>query len=221
MQKLRIFLADDHVVVREGIKRLIDSQPDLELVGEAGDGQETLDKVSELQPAVVMMDISMPRMNGMEATRLLKAKCPTTKVLALTVHEDEAYVRECLRAGASGYLLKRATTEELLRAIRVVGSGDTYIDARVAHSLIKTLTHPPAVVRGTLVDLSEREAQVMRLIALGYSNKEISAQLGVSIKTVETYKQRSMEKLGLKSRVDIVRLASERGWLNQSPPPAG
>src|SRR3954464_6216410 len=207
MPKLRIILVDDHAVAREGIKRLIETQPDIELVGEAADGFEALDKVKALAPDVVMMDVSMPRLNGIEATRMLKSVCPATKILALTVHEDDGYVREFLKAGASGYLLKRATTEELVRAIQRVGEGDVYVDARVAETLLKSIAQPETARTSTMMDLSERETEVMRLIALGYANKEIAAQLDLSIKTIETYKSRSMEKLGLKSRVDIVRLA--------------
>lgn len=214
MATIRIVLVDDHAVVREGIKRLIEPQPDLELVGEASDGSEALEKVKLLRPDVVMMDVSMPGINGIEATRQLKALSPTTKILALTVHEDDGYVREFLKAGAVGYLLKRAPTDELVRAIRVVGSGGIYVDPRVTGALVNTLIPPRADATGPVTELSEREAEVLRLIALGFANKEIAAQLDLSIKTIETYKARSMEKLGLRSRVDIVRLGAERGWFN-------
>jgi two-component system, NarL family, response regulator NreC len=215
MDKVRILLVDDHAVVREGIKRLIDTQADIELVGEASDGREALQKAGELRPDIVMMDVSMPHLNGIEATRQMKALAPSTKILALTVHEDEAYVREFLRAGATGYLLKRASTEELVRAVRAIAGGDVYIDPRVAQTLVNTIMQRESPRAARPLDLSEREAEVMRLIALGYANKEIAAQLALSVKTVETYKARSMEKMGLKSRVDIVRLAADRGWLNR------
>ena len=215
MAKLRIFLVDDHAVVREGLKRLIGSQPDIEVVGEAGDGAEALARIKELCPDVVMMDVSMPGLGGVEATRQLKAICPSMKILALTVHEDDAYTREFLKAGASGYLLKRALTDELLRGIRTVASGKIYLDPRIADRLVNTLIEPERASSPATAELSDREAEVLRLIALGYSNKEIAAQLNISVKTVETYKSRSMEKLGLRSRVDIVRIAVERGWLQR------
>lgn len=216
MAKLRILLVDDHEVVREGMKRLLAAQPTTELVGEAQDGEEAVACVKKLRPDLVMMDVSMPRLNGIEATRALKSASPDTKVLALTVHEDDGYVREFLEAGAAGYLLKRATTEEVLRAIQVIADGGIYIDPRVTRALADPLASSNGGnTPGT--ELSERETEVMRLIALGYANKEIAAQLELSVKTIETYKARSMEKLGLKSRVDIVRLATARGWFHRGP----
>jgi DNA-binding NarL/FixJ family response regulator len=215
MSNVRILLVDDHAVVREGLKRLIADQPDIEVVGEASDGHEAIEHVKTLRPDVVMMDVSMPHMSGVEATRELKGICPDTRILALTVHEDDAYVRAFLKAGAAGYLLKRAPTEELVRAIRAVASGGVYVDPRVTSRLVHTLSHAERPGAAATMDLSERESEVLRLIARGYANKEIAAQLNLSVKTVETYKARSMEKLGLRSRVDIVRVAVERGWLQK------
>ena len=215
MPNVRILLVDDHAVVREGLKRLIADQADIEVVGEASDGHEAIEHVKVLRPDVVMMDVSMPHMSGVEATRELKGICPDTRILALTVHEDDAYVREFLKAGAAGYLLKRAPTEELVRAIRAVAGGGLYIDPRVANRPVQTLSQAERPGASTTVELSDREAEVLRLIARGYANKEIAAQLNLSVKTVETYKARSMEKLGLRSRVDIVRIAVERGWLQR------
>lgn len=212
MSKLRIFLADDHTVVREGLKRLIDVEPDMEVVGEAADGKEALEKAGQSQPDVVVMDISMPELNGTQATRLLKQSYPKIGVLALTVHEDKSYLRELLEAGASGYVLKRAAGDELIQAIRAVSTGGLYVDPHLAAKLVSTFVQPGSRFGGT-GELSEREGTVLRLIAQGHSNKEIAAQLGVSVKTIETYKARSMEKLGLRSRVDIIRIAGERGWL--------
>ena len=212
MRKLRIFLADDHTVVREGLKRLIDIEPDMEVVGEAGDGQQALEQAAQIQPDVVVMDISMPELSGTQATRKLKQAHPNIGVLALTVHEDKSYLRELLEAGASGYVLKRAAGDELIQAIRAVSTGGLYVDPHVAAKLVSTLVQPGARA-GNAGELSEREGTVLRLIAQGHSNKEIAGQLGVSVKTIETYKARSMEKLGLRSRVDIIRVAGERGWL--------
>jgi two-component system, NarL family, response regulator NreC len=213
MTKLQILLADDHAVVREGLKRLIEAQPDMMVIGEAADGREAIDKATRLCPQVAVVDVSMGDTNGVDATRRIRELCPKTKVLALTVHEDKSYLRELLDAGAVGYVLKRAAADELVRAIRAVASGGIYVDPRVAGKLLRTFVEPQSATPDSTADLSERETAVMRLLAQGYTNKEIAAQLGVSVKTVETYKARSMDKLGLRSRVDIVRIGTERGWL--------
>jgi two-component system response regulator NreC len=216
MERLRIVLADDHLVVRSGLKALIDAQPDLEVVGEAGDGAEVLAQVSAARPDIVVMDLSMPRLNGLEATQRVLDQAPEARVLVLSVHEDVAYLRRALEVGASGYVLKRAAAESLITAIREVGAGRVYLDpalgATLAQSIVGGSRHEP----GAAVALSEREGSVLQLIARGYSNKEIAAQIDVSVKTIETYKARAMEKLGLQSRVDIVRYAAEQGWLRQS-----
>ena len=217
MVKLRVYLADDHVVVREGLKALINAQPQMEVSGEAGDGRTACQEVQELQPDVVVMDVSMPKMNGAQATAQLKQACPNVKVLALTVHEDKGYLRLLLEAGASGYVLKRAAAEELIHAIRTVAAGGVYLDPALAGKVVGSFVRAPAGQRAPEGgDLSDREAEVVRLIAAGYSNKEIASQISLSVKTVETYKARSMEKLGLDSRADIVRYALQRGWLQNT-----
>jgi len=210
--ELRILLADDHAIVREGLKRLIESQPGMSVVGEAETGAEATAKTLELRPDIAVLDISMGEVNGARATREIRQHCPATKVLALTVHEDKSYLHELLEAGASGYILKRAASDELVHAITMIGNGGIYVDPRIAAKLIPTPHYHPRP--DSHADLSARETEVMRLIAQGFSNKEISVQLGVSVKTIETYKARSMEKLGLRSRVDIVRMATKRGWLS-------
>jgi two-component system, NarL family, response regulator NreC len=217
MNVIRVLLADDHAIVREGLKALINAQPGLEVVGEAADGLTALALAAELDPDVAVVDMSMPGLNGAQVTsRLLQAR-PGRKVLALTVHEDRAYLRLLLDAGATGYVLKKAAAEELVRAIRAVAAGEMYLDrtmagaARDDNSPSQPVYHEPSEV-----ELSEREAEVVQLIAQGYSNKEIAARLRLSVKTVETYKMRSMEKLGMRSRVDIVRYACRRGWLVES-----
>jgi DNA-binding NarL/FixJ family response regulator len=212
--KLRIFLADDHAILREGLKRLIDGEVDMEVSGEAADGAEALTSIEESKPDIVVMDLSMPKIGGAAATRQLKASAPNIKVIALTVHEDRAYLQELLEAGAAGYVLKRAASEELIRAIRSVAAGGVYVDQRLVGNLIESLIHPRSTAEEPVGKLSEREMSVLRLIASGYTNKEIASNLEVSVKTVETYKARSMEKLGLRSRVDIVRLANEHGWFS-------
>lgn len=213
MSKLHILLADDHAVVREGLKRLIDAEADMHVVGEASDGAEAIEKAVKLSPDVAVVDVSMGVVNGAEAARQIRTLCPATRILALTVHEDTSYLRELLDAGAAGYMLKRAAADELIRAIRAVASGGVYVDPRIAGKLVNTFSPPKTSAQGANADLSERETAVLRFIAQGYTNKEIASQLGLSVKTVETYKARSMEKLGLRSRVDIVRTAGERGWL--------
>lgn len=212
MTKLRIFLADDHAVVREGLKRLIDAAPDMEVIGEASDGRGALERASQLQPDIVVVDVSMPELNGAEVTLQLKRSFPKIFVLALTIHEDKSYLRELLEAGASGYVLKRAAADELIQAIRAVAAGGLYVDPHIAAKLVSSFVLPKTKF-SSMAELSDRETTVLRLIAQGHSNKEIAGQLSVSVKTVETYKTRSMEKLGLRSRVDIIRTASERGWL--------
>jgi DNA-binding NarL/FixJ family response regulator len=217
MAKLRVYLADDHAVVRSGLKALINAQPDMEVSGEAGDGRTACDQVQELQPDVVVMDVSMPKLNGAQATVQLKQACPKVKVLALTVHEDKGYLRLLLEAGASGYVLKRAAAEDLIHAIRTVAAGGVYLDPALAGQVVGSFVRSPAGHRAPEGgDLSDREAEVVRLIAAGYSNKEIASRMSLSVKTVETYKARSMEKLGLESRADLVRYALQRGWLQNT-----
>lgn len=217
MDKLRIFLADDHAVVREGLKTLINTQPDMEVIGEASDGLSAVRQAQECRPDVMIMDISMPDLPGTQATAQLKQMCPNIKVLALSVHEDTSYLRKLLEAGASGYVLKRSAADALIHAIRMVAAGGVFLDPLLADKLVSNIvgarpeaSAPPAAA------LSEREADVVRMIAEGYSNKEIATQLNLSVKTVETYKARAMEKLGLDSRVAIVRYALRQGWLQES-----
>ena len=214
MDKLRIFLADDHAVVRAGLKTLVDAQSDMMVVGEASDGQSALEQMRDCAADVVIMDISMPQLNGSSATAQLQEQCPDIKVLALSVHEDTGYLRKLLEAGASGYVLKRSAADTLIQAIRMVAAGDVYLDPAIAGKVVGSLLGKSLVVRDpAAAELSERETDVVKLIAQGYSNKEIATLLNLSVKTVETYKTRAMEKLGLDSRVAIVRYALQRGWL--------
>ncbi|MET0626137.1 MAG: response regulator transcription factor [Pyrinomonadaceae bacterium] len=216
MAKLRVFLADDHMVVREGLKSLVNAQPDMHVVGEAAGGDAAWRAACRLAPDVVVMDVSMPDMGGAEATARLKRECPQVRVLALTVYEDKGYVRQMLDAGASGYVLKRAVTDELVRAIRTVAAGGSYVDPTLAAGLVSSFFNQnTAEGRAPVVELSERESQVLRLIAWGYSNKEIGWKLSISAKTVDTYKLRLMVKLGLRSRTDIVRYALSHGLLQE------
>lgn len=225
-KSLRIFLAEDHNMVREGIKTLINAQPDMDVIGESVDGEEAWRRIRalvscDIVPDVVVMDISMPNWNGTEATRRIKRSWPNVKVLALSMHEDRSYFRSIMEAGATGYILKRSAAAELIRAVRAVMSGSTYIDPNLTATLVDTFLRPANTrllsdtLQGEIIipPLSEREDSVLRLIAQGYTNKEIAVQLKLSVKTIETYKARSMEKLGMDSRTDIVRYALSKGWL--------
>lgn len=213
MDKLRVFLADDHAVVREGLKALINAQESMVVVGEAGDGQSACERVGLLKPDVVVMDVSMPILTGSQATARLKLECPAVRVLALTVHEDKGYIRQLLAAGAAGYVLKRAASEELIHAIRVVAAGGVYLDPSMAAMVVGGFVRKPTTAGTPGGELSERETEVVQQTAAGYSNKEIAASLELSIKTVETYRARAMEKLGLQSRAGLVRYAVQKGWL--------
>jgi len=214
MNGLRIVLADDHEVVRSGLRALVDATAGMEVVGEARDGAEACRRAAELRPDVVVMDVSMPVLDGAEATERIRRDCPGVRVLALTMHEDRGHLTRLLRAGASGYLPKRAAADELVRAIQVVAGGGTYVDPQLAGTLLGGAAEP---VRGAGDGqrLSEREEDVLRRIAWGASNKEIATELKISVKTVETYKARIADKLGLKTRTDIVRYAVRQGWLGE------
>jgi DNA-binding NarL/FixJ family response regulator len=214
---LRILLADDHVTVRHGLKLLIDGQTDMKVVSEAGDGETTIEQAVALKPDVVVMDISMPGMNGLVATRRLKHRQPETAIVTLTRHADDAYLQELLRAGASGYVLKQSAPSELLHAIRAVAAGGQYLDSTLtARVTAGFLGREGKRESKSAVALSERESAVLRLIASGYSNKEIAGRLTLSVKTVEAHKANAMRKLGLKGRIDIVKYAVLQGWLENA-----
>ena len=214
MKKMRVLLAENHETVREGLKMIIDREPDMEIVGEAADGREAIDRALDLEPNVIVMDISMPGLNGLKATRKLKAVRPEIQVVALTRHREGGYLQELLQAGASGYVLKQSSSEELIRAIRAVGSGKSYLDPAVTTAIVNNYSGGQANLdAGSVAKLSNREQEVLRLIASGYSNKEIAAQLEISVKTVEAHKANSMRKIGLRSRIDIVNYALLQGWL--------
>ena len=211
---LRILLADDHAIVRQGLKLLLDSQADMTVVGEAMDGEGVLRQAEALKPDIVVIDISMPGMNGLVATRALKRMQPTVAIVGLTRHDDDTYLEELLRAGASGYVLKQSDPFQFLQAIRAVAAGGVYLDpamtSRVADGL---LARNPDAPRQPRTSISERESEVLRLVAVGHSNKEIAALLKISVKTVEVHKMNAMRKLGMTGRIDIVRYAVLQGWL--------
>ncbi len=214
VRQLRIVLADDHVTVRHGLKLLIDAQSDMTVVAEAGDGAAAIRRVDEFAPDVVVMDISMPGINGLNATRTLKESHPTTRVVALTRYSDDAYLQELLRAGVAGYVLKQSASIELLQAIRAAAAGGQYLDSAVtARVTVGFLSRDGKRARQARPSLTERETEVLRLIARGYSNKEIASQLELSVKTVEVHKANGMRKLNLRGRIDIVRFAILQGWM--------
>jgi DNA-binding NarL/FixJ family response regulator len=214
--KLRILLADDHETIREGLKAILNAQPDMQVVGEANDGSAIVDQARELRPDIVVMDVSMPRVNGLKATEALKQCCPGVKVVALTRHFDDGYVQQLLRAGADGYALKQSRATELLRGLRAVASGGKYLDPAVTSRLRDELGQPSEPDSEGASRLSPREDEILRLVAWGYSHKEIASQLDRSVKTVETHKTNAMRKLGLHSRIDIVRFALLEGWLDET-----
>jgi DNA-binding NarL/FixJ family response regulator len=217
MSKLRILVVEDHAMVREGLKGLIEAQPDMEVVGEASNGRAAVQYAAELLPQIVLMDISMPDMNGLQATKQIKKKCPSVKVLTLTRHTDKGYLQELLRAGASGYVLKQSESSELMRSIRAVGAGNKYLDPAVTENLLGDYSKRLARDGGEgKSELTDRESEVLRLIAWGHSNKEIAGRLGLSVKTVEVHKANAMNKLNMRSRIDIVRFALFQGWLNEA-----
>ncbi len=212
--KLRIMLADDHHVVRGGLRALIEAQADMEVVGEAADGEAAYRLAAETGPDVAILDISMPILSGAMAAERIRKGCPGVKVLALTVHEDRGYLEQFLKAGASGYMLKRAAVSDLIHAIRTVARGDSYLDPAMTSLVIGGLAGRAAgspFDKGPL--LSDREEEVLRLVARGHTNREIAARFDVSVKTVETHKARAMEKLGVDSRAGIVGHAIRAGWM--------
>jgi len=215
--KVRVLIAEDHGTMREGLKLLFNNEPDMTVVGEAEDGREAVRLARELLPDVAVMDISMPGWDGLKATRKLTETCPQVRVLALTRHDDYGFLKEMLRAGAAGYVLKQSASAELLRAVRAVAAGQNYLDPTVTAKVVDgSPGGRPKNNSESGEPISEREEEALRLIALGYSNKEIATRLSVSVKTVEAHKANGMRKLGLGTRMDIVSYAIFRGWMQNN-----
>ncbi|WP_042338323.1 response regulator [Desulfosporosinus youngiae] len=213
-KKLRILLADDHAVLRAGLKVLLNAEPDLQVIGEAADGEEAIAQVEALRPDLLLLDLTMPKLNGVECIETLVKKHPELKILVLTMHDDEEYLKAVLRVGAKGYVLKKAADVELLSAIRTVARGEMFIYPTMAAAFMyRQLVGPAEPKRKDkkLKQLSEREEEVLRYLALGHTNQEIADLLHVSVKTVETYKARLMEKLEMRKRADLVRYAIDHG----------
>lgn len=210
--KIRVVLAEDHESVRQGLRLLLATKEDIDVVADAPNGRVALDRIKALKPDVAVLDLAMPEMNGLAATKAIKQAAPQVSVVALTRHADDAYVQELLSAGASGYVLKQSPIEELLKAIRAVAAGDRYLDstlvARNAKAYLSRYSSEPS-----RPPITDREASVLRLMAIGHSNKEIANALDIAVKTVEVHKANAMRKLNLRGRIDVVRYAVLSGWL--------
>ena len=217
--KLRVLLADDHAMLREGLAMLINAQDDMEVVGQAANGREAVELAKTLSPDIVVMDVSMPELGGAEASEMIRDSCPDVRVLALTRHADQGYLRRLLQAGASGYVLKKSAADALINALRVVADGGTYLEPTLAGAVVERVLGTAGKLRQDRDMLTLREEEVLRWIAWGRSNKEIAVSLAISIKTVESYKASGTQKLGLRSRSDIMRYALARGWLAEDKAP--
>lgn len=214
MAKAKVMLVDDHVVVRQGLKALFADEPDIEVVGEADNGREALERLPELKPDVVLMDISMPGLNGIEATRQLRQRHPEVKVVVLSMHANEEYVFQVLQAGASGYVLKQSDSMEVVAAIRAAVAGGSFLSPPISRTVIDDyVRRADARGRSEELDLlTSREREVLQLLAEGLSNKEIARELNISVKTVETHRSNMMNKLQVSSKTELVKYAIRKGW---------
>lgn len=224
MTRIRILLADDHAVLQAGLEAMLNAEGDMQVIGTAGDGHTAVRQAALLQPDVILLDINMPGINGLDALTQMRSQAPGSRVLILTMHDDAQYLRQAMAGGAAGYVLKQSAGKELLTAIRTVAQGGVYLHP--AHARVLATPDPPAAVPAASDEpsdaakrfqlLSEREAEVFELVALGYRNAEIADKLALSVKTVETYKSRMMDKLGLQTRTALVRFALELGMLQKT-----
>jgi DNA-binding NarL/FixJ family response regulator len=214
--RIRVILVEDHPVLRAGVATLLSAESDLEMVGEADNGWMGVRLARELEPNVVIMDVSLPQMGGAEATKRIKDARPTQQILALSAHEDVAFARSLLDAGAAGYALKRSACDELVRAVRIVAAGGTYLDPSLTGVLVGTQRRASPRSMPAVVSLSERESEVIRLIAQGHTSIEIAQTLNLSPRTLETYMSRAMAKLSLVSRAELIRYAARSGWLREA-----
>jgi len=215
MTAIRVLLAEDHETVRQGLRLLLEAQDDIDVVGEAADGRAAVEKAQRLCPDVVILDLSMPEMGGLEAAKAIKRIAPDVRIVALTRHDDEAFVKELVAAGSAGYVLKQSRSNELLNAVRIVARGGNYLDSAIeARANAQAAASDTGRTKRSVV--SDREAEVLRLMAIGHSNKEIADRLGISVKTVEVHKTNAMRKLGFRGRIDVVRYAVLQGWLREA-----
>lgn len=217
---IRILIADDHAVIRSGLRLLLESRPDFQVVGDAGTGQETVEQTLRLQPDILLLDIAMPDMNGLEVARQVRAQAPAVRIIVLTMYDDEEYLRQFLELGVSGYVLKRAADTELVDAIRAVHRGESFIYPSLMGRLIDSYLKQPSPAKAAEPgnELSPREIEVLRLVALGNTSQQIADQLLISVNTVETHRAHIMEKLGLRGRAQLVRYAIAKGLLDDPGP---
>ena len=210
---IKVLIADDHAIVRAGLRALIHSEPTMELVGEASGGYETIDLVEKTQPDVLVLDLSMPDLDGIAVTKQIKPQFPNMHILILTIHEDQALLREAIKAGASGYILKHAAESELISAIHRILRGDLYVDPAMVRLLLQEPAAPLAMPPKSTEALTPRETEVLKLIVQGYTNRQIGEELNISFRTAESHRASLSEKLGMHSRVELVRYAREHGLI--------
>lgn len=215
-RKMRILLGDDHAVLRAGLRVLLNLEEDIEVIGEAADGEEVVRMVEKTLPDLILLDLTMPKLSGLECIERILEKHPAAKILVLTMHDDEEYMKAVIQAGGKGYVLKKAADVELLSAIRMVSRGELYVYPPMAAALLYQMVGPQTPVHKEKQEkgLSEREREVLKYLSLGHTNQEIAEILHISVKTVETYKTRVMEKLDLRKRAELVRYAMENGIIN-------
>ena len=214
--QITVLLADDHAVLRAGLKMMLENQPDMTVIGEASDGGMALRLTRELAPRVLLLDVSMPGMDGLQVLHAIRADVPSCRVLLLTMHEEEAILRQALQAGAAGFVLKKSAETELLSAIRAVARGEAFVDPGMTKMMIEGylgLQPTSGAAEPEVESLTPREIEVLRLVAAGYANREVAEKLVISVRTVETHKARIAERLGVKSRVEWLRYARKNGWL--------
>ncbi len=210
---IKVLVADDHAIVRTGLRALLNDESSMELVGEASGGYEAMELVEKTQPDVLVLDLSMPDLDGISVTRKIKPNFPDLRILILTLHEDEALLKEAIKAGASGYILKRAAESELISAIRIVLRGDLYVDPSMVRSLLGEPGQPLPAQRTSMENLTPREIDILKLIVEGYTNQQMGEKLNISTRTVEGHRANINDKLGLHSRVELVRYAREHGLI--------
>jgi two-component system response regulator NreC len=213
MSQIRVLVADDHVALRESLTLFIDNQPDMQVVGQASDGQEAVERALELLPDVLLIDLTMPRCNGITAIEILQEKCPEVRALILTMHDDQSFLRAALAAGAVGYVTKDVASKELLEAVREVAHGHSYLRVSLSSHSLKELVSDVAEHKSMMEALSERELEVLRLVARGHTRKQIADELQIGLGTVGTYRTRVFEKLGIKHRHELFSYAQRNGLL--------
>jgi DNA-binding NarL/FixJ family response regulator len=213
MNDVRILLADDHAMLRDGVRMVLEAHPGFEVVGTADNGAEAVALAHSLQPDIAVLDVAMPELNGLDATREIRACCPETEIVILSMHEGEDYLREALRAGAAGYVLKRAAAKELVGAIQAVQRGESYLDPALTRTLISDYVRKVDRTDLPADALTERELEVLKLVAEGLTNRQIAAKLDISIKTVQSHRANLMDKLDLHDRTELVRYAIRRGLI--------